>query len=635
MGRPLTILGINAAYCQSSAALIRNNRLVAAVEEERFNRIPHAKEAVVDNTVVLPFSSIDYCLEESGASLGDVDLVGYSFDIDDRRSRRERLLALGPVLPGGYKTEEGERRFDAYMNLAPDLLTARYDVPRSEVWRKFRFLDHHLCHMASAYYASPFDDAAVLVVDGIGEGETATLGFGRGNELEVIEQVGYPHSLGFVWEILTTFLGFRGNYDECKVMGLAAYGDPARFRRQLSELIEIPKEGLFRTMDLEPPKRRQLAHGDFFPLERFFGIPHRLPYEPLKFAGESQDHADLAAALQVRTEEVLLHLVHRLRSKVQSENLALAGGVALNCVANGRLAEEGPFKRLWVQPAAGDAGTSLGAALLLQCHPEPGVGVHGRRVRMPHPYLGPEFSDAEISRALQRFRLVHRRVEDPATEVGKLLAEPDEHGRPRIVGWFQGRLEYGPRALGNRCLLADPRDPNLKGRLNERVKHRDNFRPFCPTILAEHADEWLEHLRPLADAARYMLATYPIKPERREEIPAVIHVDGSSRAQVLRREENPAFHSLISKFYELTGIPMVLNTSFNDCEPIVCTPQDAARCFLKTEFSAMALGHYLVEGPKPWLRSEQYERTYDEDTEAFGRLAAEMSGLGSSRERIP
>lgn len=614
--KAITIMGINAAYCQSSAALIQNNQLIAAVEEERFNRVPHAKEAMVDNTYLMPFASIDYCLAEAGIDFSDIDLIGFSYNMQTRRLHRPYLMQWGPVLPGGYKTTEGEQRFEAFVMMVPELLGARYGLPANFVWNRFRYLEHHLCHLASAYYASPYDRAAVLAIDGIGEGATVSFAHATGNNLQIIHQIDYPHSLGFVWELITAFLGFKGNYDECKIMGLAAYGDPERFAQHMNEMLRTTAKG-FEVKEIKSQDRKLLFSGDYSPLERFFGIKRRLPYEPLSYKEPQTQHADLAAALQHKTEEVILHLAQIVHEKTGEKRLCMAGGVALNCVANARVAEEGPFENLWVQPAAGDAGTSIGAALLLQCHPDPMLGLGRSRVEMCIPYLGPESSEADIAATLSRYRLVSHRVDNPAETAARLVADG------KIVGWFQGRMEFGPRALGNRCLLAHPGSMEIRDRLNQRVKHRHDFRPFCPTILADAIPDWVGSRRSLCDAAQYMLAAYPIRSDKQELIPAVVHADGTCRLQALGRDQNPLFHELISHFEGLTGLPMILNTSFNDREPIVCTPEDAAECFLKTEFDAMILGNYLVEGPKPWVRESQEA---DNDLKQYSLISRRLRG---------
>ncbi len=589
LGAGGVVLGINAAYHQPSACLVRDGVVVAAVEEERFNRIKGGKQAVVDNTLVLPFASIDYVLREGGVQLDDVDLIGTGFSPARRLRGKELWARYAPVLAGEYETPAGDRAFRRLLHQIPEVIAARFDVDRGSVRRRFRWVPHHLSHLASAFYPSPFSEAAGLCIDGIGEFDTTTLADCDERGIRTVEKIDYPHSLGFVWEVVTNFLGFKGDQDECKIMGLAAYGDPAAQRAAFSKIIRPGKDGRFTTL-LDPAVIRH----DYSTFERLFGVNRRLPYEPLAWQGADRRHADLAAALQEKTNEVFLHLAERVRVRTGRRHLVLAGGVALNCVANGQVAEFSGFDDVYVQAAAGDAGTAIGAALHLACE---GTGAPRRQGRaMPTPFLGPAFSDDDIKAALERFRLPNERVADPTETAASLLATG------KVVGWFQGRMEFGPRALGNRSLLADPTLPAIRHTLNLQVKHREEFRPLCPTVLAEFAEEWIDASRPLCQASRLMLATYRIRPDRIARIPAVLHQDGSARIQVLHREDNPVFHQLLTAFHAKTGVPMLLNTSFNDREPVVCTPEHACECWLKTRFDAMILGSYLVTGLKPWER---------------------------------
>lgn len=583
------ILGLNAVYHQPSAALVANGRVIAAVEEERFSRRKGGKEADVDNTLLLPFASIQYVLDAANLKLADVERVAISFSLQKREEASDLWTRFPPILGGNFETPEGDRAFRRLIALFPEVLAARFDCDIEHLRNRIDWVPHHLSHLASAFYPSPFEDAAGLVIDGIGEDDTTTLADCSDQGLHILETVDYPHSLGFLWEVLTSFLGFQGNHDESKIMGLAAYGDPTRFLKAMGGLIRVMENGRFQTT-IDPA----VLHGDFSQLETLFGMSRRLPYEPLAWQGKNRSHADLAAALQEVTNLVFLRMARHLRNRTGRRYLVLAGGVALNCVANGLVAEHSGFDDVYVQPAAGDAGTAVGAALFswYQRHPSRPVGEV-----MPHPFLGPSYSDEAIRTSLVRHRLHYQHLDNPIETAVDLLTSGN------IIGWFQGRMEFGPRALGNRSLLANPMLPGVRPLLNIEVKHREEFRPFCPTILAEHVDDWVEHSRPLCQASRHMLATYRILPEKRPKVPAIIHQDGSSRLQLLFREDNPLFHDLISVFYRKTGIPMLLNTSFNDQEPIVCSPNDACRTWLKTTFSAMIIGNYLVSGLKPWVRN--------------------------------
>ncbi|MBI3098530.1 MAG: carbamoyl transferase [Planctomycetes bacterium] len=570
-------LGLKAVYHESSAAVVMGGRVVSAVEEERLSRVKHAKKAEIDQAPILPFLAIDAALASAGLGMGDIGAIGYSFDPEARLASNVGLPDEPQIVPGDYGTRSGEERFHRLVRQVPALLAARFG---SALHAPVRFLDHHACHAASAYYAAPLDEAAVLSIDGIGEIASTTLWHGRGPQMRRLAEVRYPHSLGFLWEKITSFLGFTQNHDECKIMGLAWYGDPARYREAFSRFARLRDDGGFDS-DNALLGFRSRAWG---PIEGILG-PRRLPHEPLGWkTGGDMRHADIAAALQDFTERAFLALAARARRETGSRRLCLAGGVALNCVANARLALEADLEHLWIQPGANDAGTAIGAALLL--HHE--SGGTPKIEAMPSPYLGPEYPDAEIERALKSARLPYSRVDDPS-EVAAGLVEAND-----VVAWFQGRMEFGPRALGNRSILADPRDPGMVEELNVKVKHREVFRPFCPSVLAERAPEWFETAPGRADADRFMLLAYRVRSGFRGRIPAVTHVDGTSRIQSVIAEENPRFRRLIEAFDRRTGVPMLLNTSFNDSEPIVCTPDDAVRTFLKTKIDHLVIGDFLV-----------------------------------------
>lgn len=532
-----TVLGINCAYHESAAALVRDGQVLLAVEEERLNRRKHGKEARVDNPDELPRLAIRACLDSAGLDVRDLDAVGYSLQPGRRR-----------VLDGtvDFGTARGEADFDRRVRA----------VREGFAGLEFHHLPHHLCHAAHAFHSSPFAEAAVLVVDGIGEDCTAWLGRGRGSDLEALEEIPYPHSLGFVWERLCAYLGFS-EYDAGKVMALAACGDPSTFRREFQRLVPDDAEHGFRVDPVAAGFRQPEMQG----LERLFG-PRRRTRVGARGAEEQEPvdsgrFADVAAALQRRTEEVLLRLADRLHARTGLTRLAYSGGVALNCVANAVLAREGPFDAIYIPGAAHDAGTALGAAFLLSPRTD-------RRAPLT-PFLGPAWSDDQVLLALQG--LPHREV-DPAAAAAELLATGE------VVGWFQGALEFGPRALGHRSLLADPRDPQVKARLNGQVKHREAFRPFAASVLAERAAEWFQAHPAAAPSEDLMLFTWPA---RKGGIPAVLHRDGSSRPQWVHRERDPVYHRLLQEFEARTGVPMVLNTSFNDQEPIVASPEDAVR----------------------------------------------------------
>jgi carbamoyltransferase len=558
------ILGINAAYHESAACLLNDGKVIAAVEEERFSRQKHGKPAMIDNPHELPLKAIEYCLAEGGITLADVAWIGYSMN-------PERRLQNGTfadrVVEGDWGSASGEELFYNQLLTVPEQLLAM------GFKGEFKWVDHHLAHAASAFYPSAFTDAAVLAVDGIGETSSTLMAIGEGNLLRTVQEVPYPASIGFIWEKLAKYIGFS-EYDACKVMGLSAYGDPTRYEGEFNQIITLQPDGTF-TADNDVFCFRV---EDYTALESLFGFKRRERGEPL-----TQEHSDLTAALQKVTERILLHMAEYLHRVSRSENLCMAGGVALNCVANGLLAEQGPFRHVYVQPAAHDAGTAMGAALVIH-HMVLG---NVERDALPHTYLGPSFTDQEIEAELRQAGVRYERVELIERAVAELLSQN------RVVGWFQGRMEFGPRALGNRSLLADPRDPDNRERLNIVVKHREDFRPFAPSILHEEASHWYEITRPVL-ASDFMLVGYRVHKDRWEKIPAVVHVDGTSRIQTVRQETNLRYHRLISEFFALTGVPVLLNTSFNDNEPIVCTPADAVRTFKKTAIDYLAIGNFLI-----------------------------------------
>ena len=540
---------------------------MAFAEEERFNRRKHGKLARVDNPDELPRQAIEFCLRQEGINLAGVEAVGYSFN----PPLRLRNVGLGgPIGSTGWGSAAGEELFQRRLRAIPEALA---EPAGAQVSDRFHWIEHHLCHAASAFLVSPFDEAAVLAVDGIGEFGTAWLGHGQGGELRKLGELEYPHSLGFLWEKLAVFLGF-GEYDACKVMGLAAHGHPKPFAPALATLVSSDQQGSLRLA----ADTLQFRSDEFGPLESLLG-PRRRPGEPL-----TGRHADIAAALQKATDKALLDLAGALRRRTASSRLCLAGGVALNCVSNRVLHERGLFEDLYIQPVAHDAGTALGAAAWLWCRRSGGQ----RAFVLEHPYWGPGYSEAEVIAALERAGLPYRRSSDAAVEAAALIADG------AVVGWFQGRMEVGPRALGNRSLLADARRPEMREIINEKVKHRESFQPFAPAVLAERAADWFR-IPGGARASDFMLLACDARAERARRIPAVVHADGTSRIQTVRAETNPLFHRLLVQFERRTGVPLVLNTSFNDSEPIVCSPEDALRTFSNTHIDALWLGDFVVE----------------------------------------
>jgi carbamoyltransferase len=574
------ILGINAAFHDSSACLVRDGVVVAAAEEERFSRIKHGKRATPYQAHALPFHAIDYCLSAGGISLADVDDVAYSFDpFLLTNGTTERRFALPRDVDqasqgGGY--DPWDTIFLAGITAAPRML--RDDVPfhlRERMngaadrhrWR-FHFVEHHVAHAASAYYPAPFERAAVLTLDGRGECVSTFLGVGDGLQLERLREVPLPHSLGLLYERVTSHLGFLNSSDEYKVMALASYGTP-RYADRFRSHLRWRDDGGYEILP--------------FDLTELIG-PARSPK-----ATFDAEHFDIASSLQVVLEEAGLRLATSLHQRTGERNLCLAGGVALNCVMNSRIARESPFEHVWVQPAAGDAGTSLGAALAVWADQQ-SAGARGgsrsasSRWQMASAYLGPAFADDQIRAALDHARLTSTRPADLTAAVADQLA------RGKVVGWFQGRMEFGPRALGARSILASPTDPAMMQRLNE-LKDREDFRPVAPVVLAEEASRFFAG----CDESPFMLFVYDVRPEVADLVPAIRHVDGTARAQTVRREQSPLFHRLLEQFRERSGVPVLVNTSFNTRgKPIVCTPQDALECFFTSPIDVLALGSYLL-----------------------------------------
>jgi carbamoyltransferase len=548
----VNILGINSVYHESSAALLVDGKLVAAVEEERFNRIKHGKTAEFDNPHQLPERAIRFCLKHAGITAGDIDHVAYSFN-PKMRHAQYREAWWGPRLEETFRLRLGQ---------VQGFVEELFGRPLKQ---SFHFVPHHMAHAASAYFPSGFDRAAILSLDGIGEVAGSFLAKAQGTRIQPVESIDYPNSLGFLWEVISSHLGFS-HYDASKVMGLAAYGNPEIFRRKLQAALRVGKE------DYAVSPEFLTANPNLYTkLDSVFGPPRFEDAEILP------RHADIAAALQEATNEAVLALVRRLKRQVPFDKLCMAGGVALNCVTNEIVRKSGEFSDVFIPSAPHDAGTAIGAAQIVHCSKQKTSPERG----MSSPYLGPAFKRREILAAVKSSGLEAHRSKSPGRDAAEMIADG------KIVAWFQGRMEFGPRALGNRSLLADPRRPDMRTILNQKVKHREDFRPFAPSVLAEHADEWFELGGARATSHGFMLFACDVKPELRDRIPSVVHLDGSARVQLVSRELNPRFHELISAFHAKTGVPIVVNTSFNDSEPIVCTPTDAIVTFRKSGIDAL------------------------------------------------
>ena len=580
----MNILGINAYHGNASAALVCDGKLIAAVEEERFNRVKYAAG--------FPAAAIRYCLREAGITLSDIDHVAVP---RNPYARLATKLFYAVRMPSFAR--ERAKVLSKFTGI-PAALAWAFDSDPAKLKATFHRVEHHQAHLASSYFVSPFEDAALLSADGLGDFASSMWGVGRGNRLRIDGSIAFPHSLGLYYSAVTQYLGFLKFGDEYKVMGLGAYGEP-RYTEAFRDIVRFsPNGGEFGfRLGLEyfthhkTGPEMSWADSDKTPvlgkmfsdaLSKKLGAPARQPDEPLE-----QRHRDLAASLQARLEEVYLGMLKKLAAKTGAKAVCLAGGVAFNCVANGKIFDSTPFEQVYVHPAAGDAGLAVGAAYHVW-HQTLGKP---RSFEMKHAYWGPSYSTSEIRAAIQ---------ESAASQVGFSIAELSDDALMRqsasiiadakILGWYQGRAEWGPRALGNRSIVADPRRPEMKEILNSRIKHREIFRPFAPSILAEKTGQWFSKSHP----SPFMTLAYSVLPDKRDKIPAPTHVDGTGRLQTVTADANPRYHALITEFERQTGVPVVLNTSFNDNEPIVCRPQEALDCFLRTKMDALVLGNFLI-----------------------------------------
>jgi carbamoyltransferase len=611
----MRILGISAYYHDSAAVLLTDGVITAAAQEERFTRKKHDPG--------FPTNAIQYCLEEGGISLRDVDLVAF---YDKPFLKFERLLET-------YLTF-APRGFTSFRKALPIWIREKLfqkDLLCKELARmapgvrwadRLLFSEHHESHAASAFYPSPFDEAVVLTMDGVGEWTTTSVAIGRGNNMEMTRELHFPHSLGLLYSALTYYTGFRVNSGEYKVMGLAPYGEPKYADLILHKLMDVKDDGTFRLDQsyFDYCTGLTMTNRKF---DELFGGPPRNP----EVDRVTQRHMDLAASVQVATEEVVLRLTRSLARETGMKNLCLAGGVALNCVANGKVLRDGAFDHVWVQPAAGDAGGALGAALLAY-HAHGGErrrGVLGDA--MNGSYLGPAYRQDDIERRLSEAGARFTVLSD--NELIRTTATALTEGK--AAGWFQGRMEFGPRALGGRSILGDPRSPTMQKLLNLKVKYRESFRPFAPSVLREDLEDWFEidvdspymlmvanvaqkHRRAVSNTEHELFGVDKLNVVR-SSIPAVTHVDYSARIQTVHQETNPRYHALISEFKKMTGCPVVVNTSFNvRGEPIACTPEDAFRCLMGTEIEALAIGNcYLDKAVQDPSKKLDYSNAFELD----------------------
>ncbi len=597
------ILGVSCFYHDSAACLVQDGKIVAAAQEERFTRKKHDFE--------FPKHAVGFCLKQGGITVRDLNFVAF-YEKPFLKFERilETYLAYAP------------KGFPSFVKAIPLWIKHRLWIPdliRKELDYdgKIIFPEHHESHAASAFFPSPFEHAAILTADGVGEWTTASFGHGSGNHFEIDSEIRFPHSLGLLYSAFTYYTGFRVNSAEYKVMGLAPYGEPKYVDLILKELIDLKDDGSFKlNMSYFNYCSGLTMTNDKF--HKLFGAPPRKAETKI---GERD--MDLARSVQVVTEEVMLRMARHVHKITGEENLCLSGGVALNCVANGRILREGPFKHIWIQPAAGDAGGALGAALVVWHH-------YLNQPRKVYPedsqsgsLLGPIFSDSEIETILKEQGAVYQKFSQK--EMTEKVAQLIEEGN--VIGWVQGRMEFGPRALGARSIIGDARNREMQSRMNLKIKFRESFRPFAPSVLEEEAQNWFE----IKEKSPYMLLVADVSKkhriesldgslrgldklkESRSKVPAVTHVDYSARLQTIDRQRNPVYHDLLKRFHEKTGCPVIINTSFNvRGEPIVCTPQDAFRCFMNTEMDYLVVGNFIMDKHQQKAVPVKRENTYFE-----------------------
>lgn len=601
------ILGISAFYHDSAACLVKDGEILSAAQEERFTRKKHDHN--------FPQKAIEFCLKDAGISAEQLDLIAF-YDKPFLKFERllETYLAYAPV---------GIKSFIKAMPLwiKEKLWMKEMIKEKLGYTGKIIFPEHHESHAASAFYPSAYNKAAIITMDGVGEWTTTSYGIGEGNEIQLYADIKFPHSLGLLYSALTYYTGFKVNSGEYKVMGLAPYGEPKYKKLIYDHLIDVKEDGSFR-MNMEYFNYCQGLTMTNEKFNKLFGGPPRIPETNL-----TQKQMDIARSLQEVTEEIVLKIGSHVYKETKSKNLCLAGGVALNCVANGRLLREGPFENIWIQPAAGDAGGALGAALIgwYKYHNKPRTAADGKSDKQKGSYLGPQFTDEEIKSFVQSLNLSAKKYdEDELIETTANLINSD-----KVIGWFDGKMEFGPRALGSRTIIGDARSPKMQATMNIKIKFREGFRPFAPSVLFEKVSEYFE----IEKESPYMLLTADVKKERRipmtdeeqkkwgidklnvvrSDIPAITHVDYSARLQTVHKETNPRYHKLISKFEEKTGCAVIINTSFNvRGEPIVCTPEDAYRCFMRTNMDYLVLGSYILkkEDQKPVEKDVDWKKEF-------------------------
>lgn len=560
------VLGLNAVYHEPAACLLKDGNIVAAVEEERFNRVKHSR--LKDPLDRIPIKSISFCLNKANISFDKIDYIGYSFN-----PKANPLIVCSDNY---FKVKLFDYNSIKKIIQTPLKLSELFNC---NISKKFFWIEHHLCHAASSYFVSPFNESAILSLDGIGENVTTWLGYGNKNKIETIKEIIFPNSIGFLWEAVSKFFGY-GRYDACKIMGMAAYGDKKKFENNFKDVVKLTNydfEISKKTFGYELPNRIPFKHLKFKELEKKLSVKRNLE-------GELRDiDFDIASNLQDVTEKIVLKLCDLAQNRTNSKNLCIAGGVALNCVMNKTIEKKTDFENIFIQPAAYDAGTSIGAAYYIWNN----IFHNEKKYILEHVFLGPKFSNDEVKKVLDKKDVKYKKC----TNIQKATAELIE--KEFFIGWFQGELEFGPRALGHRSIIADPRNKNISKILNSKIKKREWFRPYAPAVLIDKADEYFIIDKKMLPHQFMLIAVETKKPKI---IPAVVHVDNTSRVQLVDKKVNPMFYNLILEFEKITGIPVVMNTSFNRRgEPIVCTPENAVDMLKNTALDYLAINDFLVE----------------------------------------
>jgi carbamoyltransferase len=579
----MKIIGINAFHADSSACLIIDGKLISAVEEERFNRIKH--------WAGFPLESIKYCLRESNLNLSDIDHI--SINIDPKANYFKKILFLIKYRPSLKLIFNRFKKKKKY-NSIREILNKEFNG--SNFNGQINNIEHHYAHLSSAFHVSPFEESCILSVDGFGDFASTAWGYGKNNKIKIDNKIHFPHSLGIFYQALTQFLGFKNYGDEYKIMGLAPYGKPTYVNQLRKILVTKPNGNFELNLDYFKFHKENFNYrweNGKVEIEDLYTDKIKTLLGPERIQGEdlTNFHKDLAHSTQKIYEEAFLNILNNLYDKYQNDNLCIAGGCGMNSVANGKIKDNTKFKNIYVQAAAGDAGGAIGAAFATHYK----ISNKKRVFKMKHAYWGTSFNDNQILDCLKKnekiienqkcsFKLISKN-----NELNKIVANDISEGK--VVGWFQGKMEWGPRALGNRSILGDPRRSDMKDILNLKIKRRESFRPFAPSILREHVSDWFEN----DDDVPFMMKVYQIKEDKRKNIPAVTHVDGSGRLQTVYQETNKKYYDLINEFYKLTNVPLVLNTSFNENEPIVSSPEEALSCFLRTKMDTLVMENYIIK----------------------------------------